>query len=315
MREDVKKLKSTVDFLNGVRVQNDCIINGVKTDINSKPVDVVLEVAKNSGANICEDEIEDAYFLNRNKQTNKASVVVKFTSKRSKSLFMKEKRKLNEVADMKTVYVNDFLTKDTLELLKYAKSLKTVGYKFVYAKAGKIFARKDVNSKQVHLKDLEDVDHVLKSSISRQPRASTSRAATADGDATDFSDEEVDDDGFLSPKLLLSICCLFKYLINIYYNLMISNYFKNIESYNSYITNQSVEFFNVISINARSVASISKFNRFRNEISKFSKLPAIIAIQETWFSSQMLNLYSIFGFDAVNCSRSDGFGGTTIYIN
>lgn len=50
LREDVKDLKSTVAFLNGIRVQNDCIINGIKKDEQSKPMEVVLDIAKKTGA-------------------------------------------------------------------------------------------------------------------------------------------------------------------------------------------------------------------------------------------------------------------------
>lgn len=92
------------------------------------------------------------------------------------------------------------------------------------------------------------------------------------------------------------------------------NYFKNIKSYNEFIVKQN-NFVNVLSVNIRSVSSINKFNRFKNEISRLGKLPDVIAIQETWFSSQHLDLYTIYGYDAVHCERSDGYGGTTVFVN
>lgn len=96
---------------------------------------------------------------------------------------------------------------------------------------------------------------------------------------------------------------------------MNSNYFKNINSYNSYIVKDDKNFLNVLSVNIRSVSSISKFNRFKSVVSQLSKLPEIIAIQETWFSGQYLNLYEIDGFDVIHCERYDGYGGTSIYVN
>lgn len=88
-------------------------------------------------------------------------------------------------------------------------------------------------------------------------------------------------------------------------NIMNSNYFYNQKSFNSYIAGQDMNFFNVMSVNVRSVSSINKFNLFKNYISQFIKLPDVIAIQETWFSSQYLELYSIGGFNAIHCDRYD----------
>lgn len=62
---------------------------------------------------------------------------------------------------MKTVYINDFLSKQSLEVFHHAKSLKTIGYKFVYSRDGNIFAKKDEKSKQIKIKSMEDVDKIL----------------------------------------------------------------------------------------------------------------------------------------------------------
>lgn len=125
MREDVKELKSTVAFLNNIRVQNDCIINGLNIEPEKKPVEVVMNIAQKVGAKISECEIDDAYFIRRKNNTN-SSVVVKFKNKSSKMSLLKEKKKLRECEDTKSVYVNDFLSKENIELLKHAKSLKSV---------------------------------------------------------------------------------------------------------------------------------------------------------------------------------------------
>lgn len=96
---------------------------------------------------------------------------------------------------------------------------------------------------------------------------------------------------------------------------MNSKYFCNFSAYNSYIAKQNDKFLNIISINVRSVSSIDKFNEFKSYISQLSKIPDIIAIQETWFSKKFLNLYCMNGFNAIHCDRADGYGGTTIFIN
>lgn len=49
-------------------------------------------------------------------------------------------------------------------------------------------------------------------------------------------------------------------------------------------------------------------------IANLSRLPDIIAIQETWFQEGLTQLYSIPGFSSVHCCRGDGYGGTSVYI-
>lgn len=74
-------------------------------------------------------------------------------------------------------------------------------------------------------------------------------------------------------------------------------------------------FLNIISVNIRSISSINKFNKFKSMISKLPKLPSVIAVQETWFNSSLVQIYKIPGYNVVHCSRSDGYGGTSIYIH
>lgn len=193
LREDVKKLKSTVMFLNDIRVQNNCIINGVVAESQENAVDVVLNIAKKSGADVCEDDIDDAYFLGRSKHTNKSAVVVKFVNNKSKTIFMKEKKKLNTLEGMKSVFVNDFLSKDSLELFKHAKSLKSVGFTSVFTSGGRIFVKRNVNSRQIRIRNMDDVDQLLLKSTNNRikPVRGTLNEPVLDDD--DDDDDEFDD--------------------------------------------------------------------------------------------------------------------------
>lgn len=96
---------------------------------------------------------------------------------------------------------------------------------------------------------------------------------------------------------------------------MNNQYFHDYKSYNEYIKHINYDFVNVLSINTRSVSSISKFNKFKEELSNFTKLPNIIAIQESWFDELCVQLYNIPGYEAIHCCRSDGYGGTSLYLS
>lgn len=95
---------------------------------------------------------------------------------------------------------------------------------------------------------------------------------------------------------------------------MSQKYFKNVNLFNQTM-NCNENLLNILSVNVRSISSITKFNIFRNQICILQTIPAIIAVQETWFDAKCLRLYSIPGFNAIHCCRNDNYGGTTIYVN
>lgn len=185
LREEVKSLKSSVKFLNDARVKNDCVINGIKVDGDVNATGVVLEIAKKAGADICEDEVDDAYFLNKSKQPGTKSVVVKFSNNKAKQTFMHEKSKLKNIDGFKSVYVNDFLSRESMQMFNYAKSLKSVGYKFVFTKGGTVFAQFNENSKQIRLRTMDDVDKILCKSaggVSKKRQAAENESSDDDDD-------------------------------------------------------------------------------------------------------------------------------------
>lgn len=96
---------------------------------------------------------------------------------------------------------------------------------------------------------------------------------------------------------------------------MNNKYFMNLNSFNTNRNESNSNDFNILSVNVRSISSIDKFNRFKSELCLLSVMPDIIAVQETWYDKNYINLYSIEGFTAVHCCRSDSYGGTSIYIN
>lgn len=50
-------------------------------------------------------------------------------------------------------------------------------------------------------------------------------------------------------------------------------------------------------------------------LSNLKVFPDVIAIQETWFSNDLKQIYDMPGFSSVHCCRQDGYGGTSLYIN
>ena len=71
------------------------------------------------------------------------------------------KPKLKENDETKNVRVNNYLSRETIRFLKYARSLKSVGYRAVYSVGGRVFAKRSELSKPKLLKNEDDVGKLL----------------------------------------------------------------------------------------------------------------------------------------------------------
>lgn len=90
---------------------------------------------------------------------------------------------------LQNVFINDFLSRDTIELLNHAKSVKAVGYKFVFVRGGKVFIRKNENSRVVGVRSMDEVDKVLlESSQGGVPAVRRARTDVIDSDISDAED-------------------------------------------------------------------------------------------------------------------------------
>lgn len=162
LKTELCTLKDSVKYLNNERVKNNCVISGLQVGDNVKPVDVIVELSKKVGVEMEVNAIEDAYIVGKKKHpSEKKTVVVKFSSKINKDKLMSAKPKLKDHEMTKMVYVNDFHSKETLNLLHHAKTLKSIGYQHVYAKNGRVFCKKSDISRQLVIRSEDDVDRLL----------------------------------------------------------------------------------------------------------------------------------------------------------
>lgn len=203
LKNEIATLKTSVKILNNQRVKNDCIIRGIETNNDLKAVETVLKITKQVGIDLKEESIEDAYFFKKkgDKNNNKQTMVVKFNNKRAKDYLMMSKSKLKENDATKSVYVNDYLSKETLSLFNAAKDLKCIGYSSVYTTGSRVFVKKNEISKPRLIRDVYDVDEIMSEGATmKSKRRSMNREVAVDAVAENISE---DDDGngsaFLSP--------------------------------------------------------------------------------------------------------------------
>lgn len=201
LKTEIKNLKTSVKILNDYRVQNDCVIRGIKVDVKENAMDAVVNLSKDIGVDLEPNAVNAAYFLRAKKESEdgKKSVVVKFSSKFHKERLMAAKSKLKENVSTSEVFVNDFHSKETMNLFYYAKSLKTIGYQYIYVRNGRVYCKKSEIAKQQLIRDEDDVDNMVLEATTNKHWKRRSLVSSRKVDDTNSSDDGDDRAAFLSP--------------------------------------------------------------------------------------------------------------------
>lgn len=168
-------------------------------------MDSVIELSKSIGVSMGPENIAEAFFLRNRKNSSKnekKSVIVKFSTKSCKDKLMSAKSKLKENENMSGVYVNDYLSRETLNLFNYAKALKEVGYQHVFARNGRVlYKRSDISRPQV-IRSEEDVDKILLNATTNKPykrRSMVNNNTAANGEDPGTSDDDGEHIAYVSP--------------------------------------------------------------------------------------------------------------------
>lgn len=140
--------------MNNKGVKNDCIIGGIDVGEKENAIDwsmsqVLLMMI--------------IFSKHRKNLILKKKTVVKFSTKSHKDK-LNSKPKLKETECTNNVYVNDVHSRETLNIFHYAKSLKFVGYQFIYIRNERAYCKKRNRTKPKLLNN-EDVDKILLQAI------------------------------------------------------------------------------------------------------------------------------------------------------
>lgn len=206
LKTEIQTLRTSVKILNDNRVKNDCIISGLDGASGVDAKEAVFNLSKTVGIEFEPNAVEDAYFIRKKGRTekkddDKKTVVVKFSSKANKEKLMSSKSKLKEKENTNKVFVYDFLSKETLNLLNHAKSLKAVGYQHVYSRNGKVYCKKSDLAKQQLILCEDDVDNMLLNVTTNKHWKRRSLVMNRDDDnANDSSDDGEDGAAYVSPS-------------------------------------------------------------------------------------------------------------------
>ena len=155
--DEVLKVKLEVDDLNLYQRRDNVRINGLQEDpeeTNDQLVEKVLQLGESIGAQVSRADISVAHRL-KAKVQGIHQVIVKFTSRHAKEDFYKAKKKLKDVGDGKSIFINEDLTSLRFKMLQAAKTC--VGYRNVTTHNGKILVWKIDTTTPVSITRPEDL--------------------------------------------------------------------------------------------------------------------------------------------------------------
>lgn len=172
LSKENQQLKSELQFLS-LRFENldqysrnrNLQIDGIPQVEEEKMTDIIQVLAGAIGEPInFQTDIQAAHRVPTKRKSGLKPIVIQFSDRKKRdAVLAKGKRKELKSTDFvkrapsTAVYVNEHLTQFTKDLLYEAKKLKDIGFKYVWAKDGKVLARRDENCKVLQIFTKKDV--------------------------------------------------------------------------------------------------------------------------------------------------------------
>lgn len=144
-------------------------LHGIPKTQNEDLHDIILKISDNFDQKIKKEDIDNIYRVEHKTELRKNSpIVVSFLRKTDKDKFltMRKRRSLytNELnlgENRSQIFINEYLSKNTKELLWKTKKLKEEKkYKYVWTKGGTIFIKKNENSEVLKINTREDLEKI-----------------------------------------------------------------------------------------------------------------------------------------------------------
>jgi hypothetical protein len=177
LKNKVKILEENVEDLSGqlIRLEQYGRNKNIEVDnvefIEGEVVeDIVIKLAKVLKIELSDRDIEAAHRLPSRKSTNSPKIIVQFASRKKRNEFVAARSQLAPVKSnhlvggksKERIYLNENLTRYYKELLWRSKvRQKEVGYKFVWFKFNKVFARKSETSNEIiRISSFADIEKI-----------------------------------------------------------------------------------------------------------------------------------------------------------
>ena len=176
IQEIEKKITNQSNKLNDLEQygRRDCVeINGIPASRDENTNNIVMKVGELIGVQVDEDDISISHRLpvssNYKGDRSNPSIIVKFVRRDLKEEFYSSRKDLKNFSTedlgystTNNIYVNESLTEKNKELFRESlKAKKSLNYKFIWTSNGRIYLRKDSNSRIIHIKDKNTIKELL----------------------------------------------------------------------------------------------------------------------------------------------------------
>lgn len=170
LEKENQKLREEINLVKQMNLSNSVVFYGIPDKTDVADVDIVTKVATKLGLDVTERDISDTFRLSvKSKEGSKhPPLVSKFVRQVTKTNFIKAKGQKNlKTSDIglggesKWIFVNEYLTRNNNDLLKYAKQLRDHDYKYVWPSKGRVLVKKQEGGKAIVIKDKSMVDKLL----------------------------------------------------------------------------------------------------------------------------------------------------------
>lgn len=167
LKEENERLTARVDELEQYTRSNNVEIKGVP--VEPDVIDVVSKMGQLIGESVSKDDIDICHrvFTTKHSEPN---IIVRFVRREKRNSFLAKARKTRQTGTLlgcsstKPVFVNEHLTRQNKQLLGAAVARKRVaGWRYVWTKDGRIFARRDENSAVLRLNSASDLEKMTQS--------------------------------------------------------------------------------------------------------------------------------------------------------
>lgn len=162
------------------RIKDYITIHGIPHKSNENLKAVIIETVKATRTNITEENILSCRRMTTPNTTKTAIIVAKLDKYETKTIIQQNFKNngpitmkqitpnINPAFEARLIYINDYLTNHTRQLYELAKQLKKK-YKLRYAwtKDGKVFIRKNENSRILRIKNISDQE-VIEENLKEQ---------------------------------------------------------------------------------------------------------------------------------------------------
>lgn len=170
LKNKIATLDMRVNDMEQYSKLNNLIIHNIPESRSENVLDVVKTIADRIGVPINSDEIDMAHRLKSNSTSNTSrpkNIVVKFISRLTKERFLTSFRQnknfstsnLNIAGPDQQIFINEHLSQFNNQLFKDARhKLKQNGFKYVWTKNCRIFARKEDTSRIKSIQCTGDIE-------------------------------------------------------------------------------------------------------------------------------------------------------------